>query len=61
MELGCRMKESQKIQLKLKIIQHFKGLHFTLVEMYEIFDELKSDLSKIAVEQELERLKIRRK
>ncbi len=53
------MTDSQKIELKLEIIKKFEGLHFTLVEMYNIFDELKSDLSKIAVERELKKLKIR--
>lgn len=55
------MKSEQKFKLKLKIIQEFKGIHFTLVEMYDIFDELKSELSKIAIEQELKKLKFRRK
>lgn len=54
------MTDSQKIELKLEIIKKFEGLHFTLVEMYNIFDELKSDLSKIAVERELKRLKFRK-
>ncbi len=55
------MRSDQKLKIKLKIIQEFKGLHFTLSEMYEIFDELKSELSNIAIEQELKKLKIRRK
>ena len=55
------MRSDQKLKLKLRIIQEFKGLHFTLVEMYQIFDELKDDLSNLAVEEELKRLKIRRK
>lgn len=54
------MTDSQKIELKLEIIKKFEGLHFSLVEMYSIFDELKSDLSKIAVEQELKKLKFRK-
>lgn len=53
------MTDPEKIELKLAIIKKFEGLHFTLVEMYSIFDELKSDLSKIAVERELKRLKIK--
>lgn len=55
------MTSQQKLDIKFKIIQEFKGLHFTLIEMYSIFDELKSDLSRIAIEQELKKLKIRRK
>ena len=55
------MTSHQKLKLKLNIIQEFKGLHFTLVEMFQIFDELKNDLSNIAIEQELKKLKFRRK
>jgi len=53
------MTYSQKISLKLKIIKEFKSLRFTLVEMYSIFDELKNEISNIAVEQELRKLKIK--
>lgn len=55
------MTSEQKLKLKLNIIQEFKGLHFTLVEMFQIFDELKNDLSNIAIEEELKKLKFRRK
>ena len=54
------MRSDQKIKLKLKIVQEFKGLRFTLVEMYDIFDELKSEIIKIAIEQELKKLKFRK-
>jgi len=55
------MTDQQKLKLKLNIIQSFKGLHYTLVEAFQILDDLKSDISSIAVEQELKRLKFRRK
>jgi len=55
------MTDSQRHNLKLKIIQEFKGLHYTLVEMFEILDDLKNEFSHLAIEQELRRLKIRRK
>lgn len=55
------MTDSQKHNLKLKIIQEFQGLHFTLVEAFSILDDLKNQLSNLAIEQELKRLKIRRK
>ena len=55
------MTSQQKLSLKLKIIQEFKGLHFTLVEVFKIFDELKDDLSNIAIEEELKKMKFRRK
>lgn len=55
------MTDAQKVALKLKVIKEFKGLHFTLVEMYSIFDELKNDICNLAIEQELKKLKIRRK
>ncbi len=49
----------QKISLKLKILKEFEGLRFTLVEMYEIIDELKSEISRIAIDKELQRLKFK--
>lgn len=55
------MTNQQKINLKLKIINEFKGLHFTLVEMFNIFDELKNDLSNLVVEKELKKLKFKEK
>lgn len=54
------MTYDQKTALKLKIIKEFKGLHFTLAEMFNIFDELKGEISNLAIEQELKKLKIRR-
>ena len=55
------MTDQQKLNVKLNIIQQFKGLHYTLVEVFQILDDLKSEMSKIAIEQELKRLKFRRK
>lgn len=55
------MTSAQKISLKLKIIKELKGLHFTLVEVFEILDDLKSEISSLAVEQELHRLKFKKK
>ena len=55
------MTDQQKLELKLKVIKLFKGYHYTLVEMFKFLDDLKSDFSNLAVEQELKRLKFRRK
>lgn len=55
------MTDSQKHNLKLRIIQEFRGLHFTVVEVFSILDDLKNEFSNIAIEQELKRLKIRSK
>lgn len=55
------MTTQQKLKLKLNIIQEFKGLHYTLVEVFQIFDDLKNDLSNLAIEQELKKMKFRRK
>ncbi len=55
------MTSSQKINIKLKILKEFKGLQFTLVEMYDIFDELKREISNSVVENELKKLKIKEK
>lgn len=49
----------QKITLKLKIIKEFNGLHFTVVEVLNIFDELKGEISNLVVEQELKKLKFK--
>lgn len=53
------MTSDEKLNLKLKIIQEFKGLHFTLVESFQIFDELKNELSNIVIDRELKKLKVR--
>lgn len=53
------MTSKQKLDFKLKIIQSFKGLSFTLVEVFEILDSLKDEFSKIAIENELKKLKIK--
>lgn len=58
--LGYNMTEKQKIDLKLKIISEFKGLKYTLVEMYSIFDDLKTQISNLVIEQELKKMKFRR-
>lgn len=55
------MTSKQKFDLKLKIVQAFKGLHFTLVEMFEILDELKNEASEIVIKRELEKLKFKEK
>lgn len=55
------MTDQQKFKLKLNIIQQFKGLHYTLVEVYSIFDDLKAQMSELAIKQELEKMKFRRK
>lgn len=54
------MKDHERTQLKLKIIQEFKGKHFTLVEVFKIFDDLKNAISEIAVQQELQKLKFKK-
>ena len=54
------MTDQQKLDLKLKIIQSFKGLHYTLVEVYQIFDDLKSQMSDLAIKQELEKMKFKK-
>ena len=54
------MKSWERTQLKLKIIKEFKGKQITLVEAFQIFDELKSAISEIAVEQELQKLKFKK-
>ena len=53
------MTSQQKLDFKLKIIQEFKGLSFTLVEIFEILDDLKSEFSRFAVENELKKLKFK--
>ena len=53
------MTDQQKLKLKLNIIQEFKGLHYTLVEVFQILDDLKRDLSGLAVEQELKKMKFK--
>ena len=50
------MTSQQKLDFKLKIIQEFKGLSFTLVEIFEILDDLKAEFSRFAVENELKNL-----
>ena len=55
------MTDQEKLKLKLNIIQEFKKLHFTCIEVYEIFDDLKREVSNLAIEQELKKLKFRRK
>lgn len=55
------MTSDEKISLKLKVIQEFKGKSLTLVEVFKIFDELKDSISQIAVEQELRKLKFKEK
>lgn len=55
------MTDQQKLNIKLKIIQEFKGLHYTLVEVFQILEDLKRDLSGLAVEQELKKMKFKRK
>ena len=54
------MKTQERTLLKLKIINEFKGKHFTLVEVFEIFDDLKNAVSELAVQQELQRLKFKK-
>lgn len=54
------MKSQERTLLKLKIINEFKGKHFTLVEVFEIFDDLKNAISELAVQQELQRLKFKK-
>ena len=53
------MTSQQKLNFKLKIIKEFKGYHFTLVEMFELLDELKVEFSNIAIEKELKKLKFK--
>ncbi len=53
------MTSQQKLNFKLKIIQEFKGVSFTLVEVFEILDDLKNEFSRIAVENELKKLKFK--
>lgn len=53
------MRSSEKIALKLKIVNEFKGKQITLVEAFQIFDELKSAISELAVQQELQKLKFK--
>lgn len=54
------MKSQERTLLKLKIINEFKGKHFTLIEVFEIFDDLKNAISELAVQQELQRLKFKK-
>lgn len=54
------MKSWERTQLKLKIIKELKGKHFTLIEVFEIFDDLKNAVSELAVQQELQRLKFKK-
>lgn len=54
------MKSWERTQLKLKVIKEFKGKQFSLVEALQIFDELKSAVSELAVQQELEKLKFKK-
>lgn len=53
------MKSHERTLLKLKILKEFKGKHFTLVEAFQIFDELKDAVSELAVQQELQKLKFK--
>ena len=53
------MTDQQKLDIKLKIIKEFKGYHYTLVEVFQILDDLKRDLSGLAVEQELKKMKFK--
>ncbi len=53
------MTSQQKLNFKLRIIQEFKGVSFTLVEVFEILDDLKNEFSRIAVENELKKLKFK--
>lgn len=55
------MTDQQKLNIKLNIIKEFKKLHYTLIEVYEIFDDLKREISNLAIEQELKKMKFRRK
>lgn len=55
------MTDQQKLKLKLNIIQEFKKLKYSVIEVYEIFDDLKRDISNLAIEQELKKIKFRRK
>lgn len=55
------MTSQEKISLKLKIIQAFKGLKYTLIDVYEILDDLKRDIGNLAIDQELKKMKLRRK
>lgn len=54
------MTDQQKLNIKLKIIQEFKKLHFTCIEVYDIFDDLKREISNLAIEQELKKLKFKK-
>lgn len=51
----------QKLEIKLKILKHFEGFHFSLVEAFEIFDELKGEISNKIIEKELKKLKFKEK
>lgn len=53
------MTSQQKLDFKLRIIKELKGLSFTVVEVFEILDELKAEFSNIAVEKELKKLKFK--
>ena len=55
------MTDQQKLKLKLNIIKEFKGLHYTLVEALDILKDLERDICNLAVEQELKKMKFRRK
>lgn len=55
------MTDQQKLKIKLNIIKEFKKMHYSLVEVFEIFDELKREISNLAVEQEIKRMKFKRK
>jgi len=55
------MTTQQKLELKLKIIKEFRHLHYTLIEVYEIFDDLKRDISNLAIEKELKKMKFKEK
>ena len=50
----------EKVKLKLNILKEFKHLHYSLVEVLDIFKELERDVSNLAVEQELKRMKFKR-
>ena len=55
------MTEKEKLDIKLKIIKEFKKLHYSVIEVYEIFDDLKRSISNLAIEQELKKMKFKEK
>ena len=53
------MTSQQKLNLKLKILHELKGLNLTLVDVFDLFDDLKSEFSNIVIEKELKKLKFK--